>query len=216
MAYFPQGQAEFNFLRHMILMYGNAGTPWQQADIRPYVAHLDRQGTPDDWLFDTFLLLNIAASSGRHYAADINTGTTMSGEGDYRAQCSPTPAMRSDWDELLDFYVGPQGALLSLDRAIESCSKRIASPYGATRNVVLMLPYPHPTQQAFGRLEWRCAAGFFYTDTEPGARQRCTSGGPPLDDGGDFSPVPKTVVAACPSAWHLLDVRDRLPQLGCR
>lgn len=150
MPYFPQGHTDFNYLRHLILMYGDARRPWRQEDLRYYVAHLDRNGRPDDWLYDSFLFLNVKSSSGRDYCADINLGTTMAGEGDYVGVCSPQPANKNDWEELLGFYFGPAGAIETLDRTIDVCSKALSKSFGPKRNVVLMLPYPHITQQSFG------------------------------------------------------------------
>jgi len=152
MAYFPQNDPKFNYLRHLMLMYGQAKKPWTSDDVKYYVAHLDAAGKPDDWFFDSFLFLNIKASSGRDYCADVNLGTTMAGEGDFTAVCSPQPANKDDWDELLGFYLGEEGALEVLNRAIEECEQSIGRPSGHRRNVVLMLPYPHITQRDFGQL----------------------------------------------------------------
>lgn len=152
MAYFPQNNPQFNYLRHLMLMYGDARRPWTPDEAKYYVAHLTENGVPDDWLFDSFLFLNVKASSGRDFCADVNLGTTMSGEGDFYAVCSPNPANKIDWGELLDFYLGSNGAVETLNRTIEECSKTIVQPYGHRRNIVLMLPYPHITQGDFGTL----------------------------------------------------------------
>ena len=150
MAYFPQNSPQFNYLKHLMLMYGDARRPWTPDETKYHVAHLTEEGTPDDWLFDSFLFLNLKASSGNDYCADINLGTTMSGEGDFFAACSPNPANKRDWDELLEFYLGKNGAVETLNNAIEQCCRTISQPYGHARNIVLMLPYPHITQAAFG------------------------------------------------------------------
>ena len=153
MPYFPPGQKEFNSLRHLVLLYGDRQRPWRVRDLEYYVAHLDAAGTPDDWLYDSFLFLNVKSGAGNDYCADVNTGTTMAGEGDFFAVCSPRPANRWDWEELLEFYLGESGALKRLDEAINGASPSIGRSYGTKRNVVLMLPYPHITQQAFGAVE---------------------------------------------------------------
>jgi hypothetical protein len=152
MAYFPQNDPQFNHLRHLMLMYGNAKRPWTTKELRYSVAHLNPEGTPDDWLFDSFLFLNQTSAAGRDYLADVNLGTTMSGEGDFRAVCSPRPAGREDWDELVEFYLGSDGAVEKLNQTVEECGHAIGRPYGHKRNVVLMLPYPHVTQKDFGEL----------------------------------------------------------------
>ncbi len=152
MSYFPPNHEEFNYLRHLILMYGNATTPWREEDLQYYAAHLNHDDTPDDWLYDSFLFLNVKAGSGRDYCADVNLGTTMSGEGDFFAMVSPNPADKGDWEELLDFYLGEKGAVRTLDMTIESAFRQIKKPYGPKRNVVLMLPYPHISQEQFGEI----------------------------------------------------------------
>jgi len=152
MPYFPQNHPEFNGLRHLILMYGGRERLWREDDLLPHVAHLDQGGRPDDWLFDSFLFLNARSRSGNDFCADVNLGTTMAGEGDFFAMVSPNPATLDDWRELLEFYLGPDGAVRTLDRTVGTCTRSIGRPAPAKRNVVLMLPYPHVSQRAFGAL----------------------------------------------------------------
>lgn len=152
MPYFQQNDPHFNYLRHLMLLYGDARRPWTDDTMQYYVAHLDQAGTADDWLFDSFLFLNVKASTGRDYCADVNVGTTMAGEGDFFSVCSPQPALRADWDELLEFWFGPEGAVEVLNRTIARCAATISHGYAHPRNVVLMLPYPHVTQHAFGTI----------------------------------------------------------------
>jgi hypothetical protein len=152
MPYFPQGVPDFNYLRHMLLLYGDARHPFTQEDLLPVIAHLDAAGAPDDWLFDSFLLLYPKSSRGNDFRADINLGTTMAGEGDFFAVCSPHPASADDWRELLAGYFGTGGALAMLDRTIESTREVLGRPPTHRHNVVLMIPYPHVTQSAFGTL----------------------------------------------------------------
>lgn len=152
MPYFPQSHPEFNFLRHLLLLYGDARQPWTEKRLLHSVVHLDSQGRPDDWLFDSFLFLNVKAGSGRDLCPEINLGTTLCGEGDFFAVCSREPANKEDWDELLEFYLGEDGAIRTLDRTLAAALAAIGRPYGRKRNVVLMVPYPHITQPAWGRL----------------------------------------------------------------
>ena len=152
MTYFPQSDPAFNYLRHMVLLYGSAAAPWSSGSLKSYVAHVDTSGRPDDWFFDSFLFLNVRSSRGRDYCADINLGTSMAGEGDFFAACSPRPAAMEDWEELLDFYFSAEGVVPTLERTIEECLVEVGREYGHKRNVVLMLPYPHITQKAFGVL----------------------------------------------------------------
>jgi hypothetical protein len=151
MAYFAPQQPAFNYLHHLVLMYGNAQRPWQVADLSFYVAYQSPTGAWQDWLFDSFLFLNVCSRNKRDYRADINVGTTMSGEGDFFAICSPQPAGVQEWEELLDFYVA---TVQTLHQTIAALKPHIPTPLPHPRNVVLMIPYPHITQTNFGRSGW--------------------------------------------------------------
>ncbi len=151
MSYLKQNLAEFNYLKHLVLLYGDGKNPWTKERLKYYVAHLCNDGKPDDWLFDSFLFINTKSTSGRDYVADINLGKSMSGEGDFFTICSPNPANKLDWENLLDFYFGEDGALSTLDETIKELSGVITPPQ-SLRNVVLTLPYPHITQKEFGIL----------------------------------------------------------------
>ncbi len=152
MSYLEQDLTEFNHFRHLVLLYGESKRPWTREQLKYYAAHLGADGAADDWLFDSFLFINPKSGSGADYVADVNLGKSMSGEGDFFTVCSPNPADKTDWNELLDFYFAGEGALASLDRTIEELSGTI-SPPKHRRNVILTLPYPHITQAKFGELE---------------------------------------------------------------
>ncbi len=152
MPYFPQSSPSMNHLRHLMLMYGGVERPWTEDDLRYYVAHQGANSRSDDWLFDSFLFLNVKAAAGRDLSADVNLGTSMSGEGDFFAMVSPHPASKQDWEALLEFYLGPTGAVATLDQTIERCGQEIGSFPEHQRNVILMLPYPHISQRRWGRL----------------------------------------------------------------
>jgi len=166
MPYFPQNDPKFNYLRHLMLLYGNAKQPWTAEALKYYVAHLNPEGVADDWLFDSFLFLNSKSASGNDYCADVNLGTTMSGEGNFFAKCSPHPANRKDYDDLLDFYLGQRGAVDALEESVELLAERIPEKYGHKRNVVLMLPYPHITQAAFGEVPGVTKSSDFTTQNQ--------------------------------------------------
>lgn len=151
MSYLKRDNPEFNFLKHIVLLYNDGKEPWTKEALKYYVAHLGNDHIPNDWLFDSFLFINTKSQSGKDYLADVNLGKTMAGEGDFFAVCSPNPATKEDWDELLDSYFSATGALHTLDETIEDVSARIGHPKHL-RNVVLALPYPHITQEAFGEL----------------------------------------------------------------
>ncbi len=153
MPYFPQNHPDMNGLRHLMLLYGDIGRRWTASQLDHYVAHRNRSGNPDDWFFDSFLFLNVKAPDGRDFCADINVGTTMSGEGDFHAVCSPTPATLDDWRSLLDYYLGSDGAAATLDRTIADHEKTLGGAPATRQNVVFMVPYPHVTQRSFGSLD---------------------------------------------------------------
>lgn len=151
MPYSKQDLIEFNHLRHLVLLYGDSKRPWTNEQLKYYAAHLGSDGKADDWFFDSFLFINPKSRSGRDYVADVNLGKSMSGEGDFFTVCSPNPADKGDWEELLQFYFGKEGALYALDNTIEDLSGSVAAPEHR-RNVVLTLPYPHITQKRFGEI----------------------------------------------------------------
>lgn len=150
MPYLAPDRADLGHLRHLALLYRNPGTPWHAADLVPFVAHLDAAGRADHWLFDSLLFLSPQAANGRHFCADINRGTSMSGEGDFFAWCSPTPSDRGDWDALLDHYTT---ALAEFDAAVALAAGQIGTAPPTKRNAVVMIPYPHLSQRAWGTLD---------------------------------------------------------------
>lgn len=149
-SYLQQNSAEFNFLKHLVLLYSDNQTKWTQENLQYYAAHFDKDNKPDDWFFDSFLFINVKSSAGRHFLADVNLGKSMSGEGDFFTLCSPAPANKDDWEELLNFYFAEKGALQTLDKTLEEINHSINKPPEHLHNVVLTLPYPHPTQERFG------------------------------------------------------------------
>lgn len=152
MGYLRPHQEEFNYLRHLILMYGHDSESWSENDLRFYVTHINRDGSADDWFYDSFLFLNSKAPSGADFQADINLGTTMNGEGDFYAICSPNPARIDDWKDLIELYLGENGYLDRLESTVRWASGTLGHKPPFRRNVVLAIPYPHITQARFGRL----------------------------------------------------------------
>lgn len=151
MAYFPQNHPEMGHLRHIALLYGERKSDWSPKRFRYYAAHLDPQGRPDDWLFDSFLLTPCFAPSGNAFLADWNRGTTMSGEGDFYAIPFPNAANKRDNEELLDMYFGPEGYLDSLNSTIDQLLGLLPAP-AHKHNVALLVPYPTISQANWGTL----------------------------------------------------------------
>ncbi len=151
MSYFPPDLPEYNHMRHMCLPVIDPGAPFTEKEILPYLSHVNAKGVPDDWMFDSFLPLTSLAPSGNYIYADINRGTTRSGEGDFFALPSPNPAKAADWTEYLDSHFTEKGLLPLLDQTIDKLSAKIGTP-PYKRNVVITIPYPHPNQYHFGKI----------------------------------------------------------------
>lgn len=150
MGYFPQNAPGFNGMRHTMLVYGNAKHPLVQDELVYSLAHLDEEGIPDDWLFDT-LMISITPSSGNAIFADWNRGTTMSGEGDFYPIPFPNPSRKEDWDEILDLFFSPGLFLDAMDKTVASLKKRLPEK-DHKHNVIIMMPYPGINQAKFGRI----------------------------------------------------------------
>lgn len=151
MPYYPQNAPEMGHLRHLVLLYGRGKDSWSVDGFRAYAAEHDDENRPVDWLFDSFLLCPMVAPSGNAFAADVNIGTTMCGEGDFNAVPFPNPATRRDYEGLLDVYFGEGGHLESLDAAIAGLKGILPTP-AHRHNVVLNIPYPGIQQTLWGRL----------------------------------------------------------------
>lgn len=152
MAYFPPNDPDFNYLKHLILVGGTSDNPWHKEDFTPYVTHLSEEEVADDWMFDTFAFWHFTSPRGGTLGADINIGTTMSGEGGFYAVPTPNPGNKRDWEALLDWYFQPGVFADALDQAISEAKQHLGSPEHK-RNVVITIPYPGPYQTQFGKAE---------------------------------------------------------------
>ncbi|MEW6046715.1 MAG: DUF4855 domain-containing protein [Bacillota bacterium] len=150
MPYFPQGSSEMNGLRHVILTGFRAGQPVDEEDLLYDLVHLDAGGRPDSWLFDTAVVIG-QPSSGNAIGADVNRGTTMSGEGDFYAIPVPNPSNRRDWEEIVEALFRPGGWLAVREGLIAGLSDALGPP-PSPMNVIIGLPYPAITQSMFGKL----------------------------------------------------------------
>src|SRR6056297_1553837 len=98
--YKQQNLKELGFLKHLII----TATATDEKAFHPYLAYVDEKEDPRDWLFDSFLFVT-GVKSKRALIADINVGTTMSGEGDFHAKPVDNPANKQDWEEAIDRYI---------------------------------------------------------------------------------------------------------------
>ena len=58
-SYLAPGTPEVGGVRHLCLIYHGmqSRVPWTSDAIMPYVAYVDEDGVPTDWLFDSFLFI---------------------------------------------------------------------------------------------------------------------------------------------------------------
>ncbi len=120
--------AEAGF-HHCALIYEKAVR--DEAVFRPYVARWS-DGHAQQWMFDSFLFL-------------IQTSPSK-----LQTMTDPTP--RSDWEGMLNIWFDPKRDLGALDGALES-AKADLGPVPMKRQVMLMIPYPHPGMHAFGDVD---------------------------------------------------------------
>jgi hypothetical protein len=119
-----------------ILIYADRGRDWAPGSFNYYLAYVDKDGTPGDWLFDGFLFLAITAASGRNF---------WDGKAD-----------ASDWDWWLDriFEKGRQLDALELDAQARESKRGPAIP----KKVIISIPRPPVDADAAG--QWAVIKGF--------------------------------------------------------
>lgn len=122
----------------MILAYNSGGMPLWTADrFRYYVTHVAPNGAPDGWLFDTVLMLALAADSQRGFEPGYGNG----------------PSRGEDWRWYLDQRLfGGSSELAELERAVAVAGKELGDPRHVVR-VVIAVPYPDPRATDFGALD---------------------------------------------------------------
>jgi hypothetical protein len=120
----------------MCLIYHGNKTrlEWTPKMILPYVAHVDAQGRPTDWLFDSFLLMEYATDNGawlHHYKSGA---------------AQPTA---NDWAWLADGWFREKTGLIGLDGAVEDAGAILGQPDHQV-NVVIAMPIPFRPLGEFG------------------------------------------------------------------
>lgn len=150
MPYLPPNLPDLNHLRHMLLLGWRGEDDITRADFDYSVAHYNEKGEPDDWFYDSFLVLGCNAPSGNYLLNDINLGTSMSGEGDFYAVPASNPGTKRDWGETIEGMFAPGGFVPGLNQSIVEHKARLGDP-PHKRNFVMMIPYPHPNQTFFHR-----------------------------------------------------------------
>lgn len=136
--YLPPGAPEAGGVRHLCLIYhGQARRPeWTRESLRPYVARVDAEGAPLEWLFDSFLFIEFATDSGRQLY--------------YHAADRPQPDAQ-DWEWLADAWFRPESGLAGLERCVAETGAALGDPEHRV-NVVITLPVPLREMTGFGPL----------------------------------------------------------------
>lgn len=136
--YLPPGTPQVDGMHHMVLIYhGQKVRPvWNKQALLPYVAYVNEQGEPQDWLFDGFLFLEFAANDGIYLHAY---------QKDKRL---PTIA---DWTWLADAWFRPDSGLVGLEEAVAEVGEKLKAPNHKVP-VVITLPLPLIQDKAFGPL----------------------------------------------------------------
>lgn len=122
----------------MILLYNSGGMPaWTGDRLRYYVTHVNANGAPDGWFFDTFLYLALAAESQRGLEPNYGNG----------------PSRAEDWRWYLDQRLfGSDSDLAELERAVAAAGKQLGDETHTVR-VIIAIPYPDSRATNFGSLD---------------------------------------------------------------
>lgn len=132
------GTEEVAGVRHLCLIYhGNEHrVTWTPAAILPYVAHVDEQGVPTDWFFDSLLFIEYAGLNDvwfHHYLPGKPQATA------------------DDWVWLADSWFRDRSGLIGAEQAIEQAGKILQQPDHMV-NIVITLPVPLTPIKDFGPL----------------------------------------------------------------
>jgi hypothetical protein len=132
--YLPPG--EVAGLHDIVLIYhgGPKRPSWDAEHCLPYVARLDAEGTPQEWLFDGFLLIEFAAPDGTWLHA---------------ARKGARQATIADWQWLIDAWFRDTTGLAGLDQAVGRATQALGPP-ASPRQIIISLPAPLSAQTNFG------------------------------------------------------------------
>jgi hypothetical protein len=123
---------------NMVLLY-SGGThreyQWNEDHINPYITYIDESGK-EEWLFDSFLFLEIHNGLGKTFA----TGYTK------------IPADQKDWKDLVNHYFQSRYCLGALERTIDKAINRIGNP-DHKRKIIIGLPEPIINQKDWGTIK---------------------------------------------------------------
>lgn len=98
---------------------------WDRGRFAPHVSFTDDDGS-EKWLFEAFLAITGIDPEGKNFG--INNNGRLSAD-------------QESWANLIDYWMGPDGAFSELDAAIAEAGARIGGPV-PTRYVVMEIPDP--------------------------------------------------------------------------
>ncbi len=135
--YLRPGTEEVGGVRDMVLIYHGMErrVDWTSEAIMPYVAHVDEDGEPQDWLFDSFLFIEFSTDDG-----------TML---NHAAKDAKLPEL-ADWQWLADAWFRDDTGLVGLEEAVAEAGAALGDPEHVV-NVVIALPTPLREITDFGR-----------------------------------------------------------------
>jgi hypothetical protein len=137
-SYLAPATSQVGGVHHLVIIYaGNESRPrWDTDKLLPYVCYVDRDGKPQDWLFDSFLWSEYLTNDGVSLYYPIK-GTR--------------PAVKSDWDWMLDGFLDPAHGIPQLDACVRAAAAKLSDANHRV-NLVLTMPNPHPVSTAFGAI----------------------------------------------------------------
>lgn len=111
----------------LVLCYGGSThrTPfgWDKERFAPFVTYTDEAGG-EHWLFDSFLCIEFVMVP---YSINLGQKRTSGG--------------REQWQELIDYWFGPDNGVNALEEAVGEAAARLGAPAGK-RKVVMVMPDP--------------------------------------------------------------------------
>jgi len=125
-------------VHHLALIYagGKSRIPWDAQKLLPYVAYVDRQGKPQDWLFDSFLWIEFATNDGSYLHFPLK---------------GKRPVTKQDWQWLLDRFFDPAHGVGQLQASVSLAAKTLGEPRQVS--LILTMPTPYAETSDFGALE---------------------------------------------------------------
>jgi len=137
-AYLKPGTPEVGGVHDLCLIYhgGKSRVPWTKDALMPYVAYVDEEGKPQDWMFDSFLLIEYATDSGAWLHA-------------YRED-QPQAGVE-DWVWLADCWFREDTGLIGMEQAVAEAGAILGDPERKV-NVVITMPKAMPQIAEFGPL----------------------------------------------------------------